>query len=673
MSSANPKWHSLLVAALALVAAIPAARSQSVSEVPPIALPGPFAVACSNVVQDFSRVGSGESASDYWEGIPRSNGGPRYVTDLLSDPANTLAVTVTAPSDGSLFSSFAGRTIPYVVLVCYPTTGTNPRPDYVLPTGKAIPHMQRGSDAPLLADASARYPLLLFSHGYGGSPLSDDYIDPILVFASFGYVVAAPFDGDPRIADLVPENIVNLFYLLAHLDNFIAMQALRPLSLSATLDLLLASPEWSAHVDAAKVGGFGASQGGETLLLMAGAALTKSIGLSSSRVTDDSRLKAAVGYVPYFGQAIFPAFGRDQNGLDGVTLPYLAVSGTADTTAPIAQTSQGISRLAGPRELVALDGVDHHFDVASARDIYTWSITFLDAKVRGDPAALARLGRMTSVAGGGDDRIVIPYNDTAPDNFGGLWWNAPGGSEAGWGLSIAHQDDVIFATWFTYNLDGKGWWLVMTAPNSGGNTFAGTLLQVSGPPFDAVPFDTAQVTGTVVGTAMLTFTDSDNGSFSYTVKGISQTKAITREVFGPLPLCTFGAQPDLALATNYQDLWWNAPGGSESGWGINLAHEGDTLVATWFTYDHDRSPMWLVATAKRTTTGSYAGTLYRTTGPPFNAMPFKPAAVVGAAVGNAIFTFANGNSATFAYSVNGVSQAKTITREVFRKPGTVCQ
>ena len=49
------------------------------------------------------------------------------------------------------------------------------------------------------------------------------------------------------------------------------MQALRPLSLSATLDLLLASPEWSAHVDAAKVGGFGASQGGETLLLMAGA------------------------------------------------------------------------------------------------------------------------------------------------------------------------------------------------------------------------------------------------------------------------------------------------------------------------------------------------------------------------------------------------------------------
>jgi predicted dienelactone hydrolase len=671
---AKYKWRSLaFLAAAALGAASSASRADSTFEVPPMALPGPFPVACSNVAQDFTRVGSGESASDYWEGIPRASGGSRYVTDLLADPANTLSVAVTAPSDGSLFSSFAGRTIRYVVVVCYPTASANPRPDYVLPTGKALPHMQRGNEAPVLADATTHYPLLLFSHGYGGSPLSNDYIDPIMVFASFGYVVAAPFQGDPRISDLVPENIVNLFYLVTHLDDFIAMQALRPLAVSATLDLLLADARWSPHIDAAKIGGFGASQGGETLLLMAGAGLTKTIGLSSSRVTNDPRLKAAVGYIPYFGQPIFPAFGRDQHGLDGVTLPYLAISGTADTTAPIAQTSQGISRLAGPRELVALNGVDHHFDVASTNDIYTWTLTFLDAKVGGDPVALERLRRMTSVAGGGDDRVVIPYSEPPSNNFGGLWWNAPAGSEAGWGISVAHQGDVIFASWFTYDLHGKGWWLVMTAPKTSGNTFAGTLLQVTGPAFDAVPFDPAQVTGTAVGTGTLAFTDADNGSFAYTVNGISQTKAITREVFGPLPSCIFGAQVDPALATNYQDLWWNAPGGSESGWGINLAHQGDAIFATWFTYDHDRTPMWLVVTAARTVAGTYAGTLYRTTGPLFNAVPFDPAAVAGTVVGNATFTFANGNSATFAYTVNGVSQMKTITREIFRAPGTVCQ
>jgi hypothetical protein len=277
---------------------------------------------------------------------------------------------------------------------------------------------------------------------------------------------------------------------------------------------------------------------------------------------------------------------------------------------------------------------------------------------------------MTSVAGGGDDRIVIPYTEP---NFTGLWWNAPAESESGWGISLAHQGDVVFAAWFSYDLNGKGRWLVMTAPNIGGNAFAGTLFEVTGPPFDAVPFDPTQVTRTAVGTGTLAFTGADNGTFTYAVNGISQIKAITREAFGPLPSCIFGAQPDPALATNYQDLWWNAPGDSESGWGINFAHEGDTIFATWFTYDHDHTPMWLAATANRTTPGTYVGTLYRTTGPPFNAVPFNPAAVVGTPVGNATFTFANGNSASFAYTVNGVSQVKTITREIFRAPGTVCQ
>ena len=46
-----------------------------------------------------------------------------------------------------------------------------------------------------------------------------------------------------------------------------------------------------------------------------------------------------MGYVPYFGIDVYPAFGRDLQGLDGVTLPYLAISGTADTTAPIRPSS----------------------------------------------------------------------------------------------------------------------------------------------------------------------------------------------------------------------------------------------------------------------------------------------------------------------------------------------
>jgi hypothetical protein len=83
--------------------------------------------------------------------------------------------------------------------------------------------------------------------------------------------------------------------------------------------------------------------------------------------------------------------------------------------------------------------------------------------------------------------------------------------------------------------------------------------------------------------------------------------------------------------------------------------------------------LWLVVTALKTTPGVYSGTLYRTTGPALNAVPFNPAAVVATAVGNATFTFSDGNNANFAYTVNGVAQNKPITREVFTNPGTVCQ
>ncbi len=114
-------------------------------------------------------------------------------------------------------------------------------------------------------------------------------------------------------------------------------------------------------------------------------------------------------------------------------------------------------------------------------------------------------------------------------NFSGLWYKAPAESESGWGINFAHQGDAIFASWFTYDMTGKGWWLVMTANNSGGNTFTGTLLEATGPAFDAVPFpplgSPGGIAGSAVGTGTLAFTDANNGTFAYTVNGTSQVKA----------------------------------------------------------------------------------------------------------------------------------------------------
>jgi hypothetical protein len=282
-------------------------------------------------------------------------------------------------------------------------------------------------------------------------------------------------------------------------------------------------------------------------------------------------------------------------------------------------------------------------------------------------------------------KITSGYLPSTPNNFQGLWWNA---AESGWGINLAHQGDTVFASWFTYDLAGRVWWLVMTASKTGPNTYQGDLYETMGPAFNAQPFDPTKVASFKVGTGTLTFSDANNGRFDYTVNSVHQVavspiqqfKSITREVFGPLPTCTWGGQPNLALATNYQDLWWaGPPPGVESGWGINLNHEGDKIFATWFTYDLGGAPMWLVVTAPKTDPGKYSGDLYRTTGPAFNAMPFNPLNVIATKVGTANFTFADGNDATFHYTVQfaqlpgPVDQSKSIVREIFAAPGTACQ
>jgi hypothetical protein len=256
--------------------------------------------------------------------------------------------------------------------------------------------------------------------------------------------------------------------------------------------------------------------------------------------------------------------------------------------------------------------------------------------------------------------------------YQGLWWAVPAGSEAGWGLNVAHQGDILFVTWFVYDSNRAPTWLSMTAAKVGEGRFEGTLYRTSGPSYTAVPFLPSAVGTTLVGTASLHFTSASDGAFSYAVGDFAATKSITRQVFGALPVCAFAALPELSLATNYQDLWWAAPAGVEAGWGVNFAHQGDTIFATWFTYGTDGSPLWLSATAAKVAARVYAGTLYRSTGPAFDAAAFDPALVGRSPVGTLRVAFDDGNHATFEATVGGTSLVKAITRQVFVPPGTAC-
>lgn len=420
-----------LIAALGV--AIPALGAESLAVVAPIARPGPFPVACSNVAQDFGRLQPLETASDYWRGLPRADGSPRYVTDLLAEPADTVTYSFLVPVDDELYGRYGGRTVSDVAIVCYPTTAANARADYALPNGNVVPRMQRAGDAPILP-AGGTWPVVLYSHGYAGSPLDGTYLGAMLTLASFGYVTVAPFHGDLRWSLVGFEAIFEEGITAVELwRDYVAMQAIRPNSAKSLLDALSALPHWNGSLDLARVGGFGISQGGETLMLLGGAALTTTVFQDAKPVLHDPRVAAAVGYIPFFGLSWLPSFGEDQSGVEGVTLPYLAIAGADDPLAKLERTEQAVRLLGGTRSLVAIEGLKHDLEPAHPDDIYTWSLVFLDSQLRRDVAATAKLQRMTSVAGGaaderridytaplsaaGDERIVVEFHHAGFDHY----------------------------------------------------------------------------------------------------------------------------------------------------------------------------------------------------------------------------------------------------------------
>ena len=272
------------------------------------------------------------------------------------------------------------------------------------------------------------------------------------------------------------------------------------------------------------------------------------------------------------------------------------------------------------------------------------------------------------------------------DNYQGLWWKS---DEPYWGVNLAHQGDQIFATWYTYDTSGNAYWLSMLADRTPAtsNSYKGDVNVSVGPPFNNFA---GKFAPTKVGDATITFSDANNGSFFYQVTAggatnVQQTKPITRySLGGAQPTCTYATAPNLAAATNYQDLWWT-PG--EDGWGVNFAHQGDQLFATWYTYDQknlglSNPPMWLSALMPRQgTTNVFTGPLKRTSGPRFDNYKASDVVQPIPTVGTATVTFTDGNHATFAYTIDGTdglpvvtNQSKSITRYLFVGPaGTTCQ
>ena len=115
-----------------------------------------------------------------------------------------------------------------------------------------------------------------------------------------------------------------------------------------------------------------------------------------------------------------------------------------------------------------------------------------------------------------------------------------GGSVAlrhkGSGLPAFEQcDGFPRANWITeplgYSNNRTIWYVIPSGTWTAANTFTGTAYRTTGSPWVGVPYNPGALNQVPAGTVTFTFQDRDNATMSYTVDGVTQSKAITRLPF----------------------------------------------------------------------------------------------------------------------------------------------
>ncbi|HZZ94913.1 MAG TPA: hypothetical protein VFE23_20295 [Usitatibacter sp.] len=248
---------------------------------------------------------------------------------------------------------------------------------------------------------------------------------------------------------------------------------------------------------------------------------------------------------------------------------------------------------------------------------------------------------------------TVTVTAALPGTLSGLWWN-PG--ESGWGIDFTQRRDIVFAAWYTYDANGNPKWYVASncaMPSAGvtSGTCHGSLYEVNGPTFFGAAFNPAAVNVVTAGSIAVTFMDTNNASFTYTVGSQTRTVSIVRQAIagGSIP------------GVDYTDLWWNP---NESGWGMAVAQQGSVMFLAWYVYDSSGKPVWYVASNCAVSSAGCSGPLYRTVGPAFGAT-FDSSRVQVTPAGTVSLTFADPNNGTLTYTVNGVTASKAVTRQMF--------
>lgn len=246
---------------------------------------------------------------------------------------------------------------PTTVAIWYPTSAA-PRPSQ-------IPGFGILNIAPEGVVTGNHLPLILISHGNGGSSLG--HVDLAMALASAGFVVAAPTHPGDNYAD-------------ASGQGSTALYSRRVEQLHATLDYMLGHWSSAPSIDQDRIGAYGMSAGAFTVLVLAGGTpkmefvpnhcrtnpefICRALAEVKSPLLDDaegagtfqadSRIKAISIAAPGLG------FTFEGGGLRNVRIPVQVWVGDRDDTVPAATNASIIEQeLDGRAEVHVVHGAAH--------------------------------------------------------------------------------------------------------------------------------------------------------------------------------------------------------------------------------------------------------------------------------------------------------------------------
>jgi hypothetical protein len=249
-------------------------------------------------------------------------------------------------------------------------------------------------------------------------------------------------------------------------------------------------------------------------------------------------------------------------------------------------------------------------------------------------------------------------------DYTGVWW--AGSAQNGWGVTLNQHEDRLFAVIYLDDPRREPGFVVMSggAWDATHTAFTGALYVPDSSwlgAYDASRFDP----NTSVGSITLRFSNASTMYLSATLAyGADEAPFapfathLSRKLT-PL-LVNRGTNP---AGDNYGDLWWG--GGAENGWGLSITQQDATTFVAWYTYGRDGRATWYVLQSDAWNGRALTGPIYRVNADALLSRTFNGAATQASAVGTGTLTFSDAAHGSFSYSVDGVTQSKTIERLAF--------